>query len=211
MKPRPQTPSLPINAADAFSTKPSDTLSTKPSDTLSTKPLDTLSTKPSDTLSVRTVRRSLACSPLLSKSEDDSSQFMFDLQRSYDSYAPEKHASYHSLTLRTRTHDTPSPIQSPPAPPAFPASSLHYQFIPQVCSLSLLFTIRSVKQPSSGDPVEVLRVVRWCPSTTTLWELLHRLDELELGAECFATVLQLVRKATARLSYRVGLSVGCQH
>lgn len=207
MKPRSQTPSLPINAADAFSTKPLDTLSTKP--------LDTLSTKPLDTLSVRTVRRSLACSPLLSKSEDDSSQFMFDLQRSYDSYTPEKHASYHSLTLRTRTHDTPSPIQSPPAPPAFPASSLHYQFIPQVCSLSLLFTIRSVKQPASGDPVEVLCVVvvhlRWCPSTTTLWELLHRLDELELGAECFATVLQLVRKATARLTYRVGLSVYCQH
>ena len=37
------------------------------------------------------------------------------------------------------------------------------------------------------------------------------LDELELGAECFATVLQLVRKATARLTYRVGLSVGCQY
>lgn len=198
MKPRSQTPSLPINAADVFFVKPSDVFSTKPS----------------DTLSVRTVRRSLACSPLLSKSEDDSSQFMFDLQRSYDSYTTEKHASCHSLTPRTRTHDTPSPIQSPPAPPAFPASSLRYQFVPQVCSLSLLFTIRSVKQPASGAPVEVLRVVvahiRWCPATATLWELLHRLDELELGAECFATVLQLVRKATARLSYRVGLSVGCQ-
>ena len=204
VKSPPRLPSVSITAPDVFSNREEPAgLSIK-----TTPDVFSIRTTPAD-LSNNATRRSFACSPLLSRS-DDSSHYRFNLQRSFDSYTTSKCTCLHSFTHRTEAPDTPSPIQSPPI---FPSSSLHYQFIPTFCSLSLLFTIRSVKRVGSSN-AEVLRVVvahmQWCPSTTTLWEVLHKLDALEFGADCYSTVLKLVRKATTQLRYHVGFDVACK-